>query len=344
MTSLIDVVRVGHSTYSWSSVVFSVDGQPTEGLIGIDYDEQLEVRPVPSNTQDAPPLGFSRGGYRVGRFPIRLLRDSARALKAYLSAKAATSGLSSYGQAIFTAGLSLAGEDAGDFIASTTAFIDCRIVSERIIHDEGVDELVTELMIACIAIVQDETTLFNALSVPLNGFPSADTITLANAQAPGKWTLVSAPKVYGWDVRKGYGTSGATVVPVGDELVTAEFMVELWDPADYLLFKVFRSSFLKKPLIGVPGAPTSLALGIDHPELRELGVDSVVVKEINPLVGDAFGVWSTKVVFLQYRKPLPALSKPLAAIPDAAPPIPTAQTALEQQIAAASAELQALAK
>jgi hypothetical protein len=163
-------------------------------------------------------------------------------------------------------------------------------------------------------------------------FPAVDTITLANVPGPGKWTLLSGPKKFGWDIRKGTGLSGATVVPTGDELVEPVFLVELFDDLQYQAFKLFRAAFLKKPLIGVPGAPTSLALGIDHPELKEMGVTSVVVREINPAVNDGFGLWTSLVKFLQYRKPLPALAKPTAAIPDNGAPVPNAQTASEREL------------
>lgn len=170
-------------------------------------------------------------------------------------------------------------------------------------------------------------------------FPAVDKITIANVEPPGKWTLLSAPKVYGWVIRKGTALSGATVVPDGDELVLAHFLVELNNDPQYPLFKVFRAAFLKKALIGVPGAPTALALGIDHPELKEMGCTSVVVKEMTPLTNDGLGLWSCHVKFLQYRRPVPALARPTAAIPDNGAPVPSAQTASERELQALQAQV-----
>lgn len=343
--SLVDAVRIGRTTWGWSSVIFSIDGSPCEGLVSADWEEQLELRVVASNVQDGPPLGMSGGRYQVGRFPIRVLTDTARALKKYLTAKAVASASSSFMQGVFDASIQLSGLDAPDALPSTTVFSSCRIVGEKRVVEEGTGVVVTEFSIACLAIDSDGSTVFSALAGNLGplGFPSTDTITIASAPAPGKWTLSKADKEYGWQIRKGFGNSGATVVPTGDELVEPEFLVEFWDPKDWVLFQPFRALYLKKALVGVPGAPTAMALGIDHPELKAQGCTSVVVKKISIFKNDGFGVWSGTVHFLQYRPPQLALSKPSAAVPDVGTPRPTAQDALEARIQALLAQNQARA-
>lgn len=169
------------------------------------------------------------------------------------------------------------------------------------------------------------------LAPQTTSFPEVDFINIGNVAPPGKWTLVRADKVYGWEIRKGFALSGATVVPTGDELVEAEFEVELWDANDYPAFKTFRSQYLKKALVGVPGGVTAQALGIGHPELQELGCTNVVVRKLTPLVNDGFGSWRCTVVFLQYRPPILALPKPSSAIPDVLPPTPSANDQLERE-------------
>ena len=340
---LVDVVRVNNTVWSWGSARFLVDGNATEGMVALDFTDELEPRIIESNVQDGLPLGMSGGRYRVGLFPMTMLSDSAKALKRYLAAKGATQGIGSY-SATFDLGIQLVGRDSADYMPSTTAIVSCRIVGERTVHEEGIDEALTEFRIGCLGITRDGVSLYNALAgVGVTAaFPAVDSITLANVQAPGKWSLVGGPKVFGWEVRKGMYLSGSTVVPTGDDLIEAEFMVEIWDPVDFVAFKAFRASFLKKALIGVAGAPIASALGIYHPELNELGCSSVVVKEINPVLNDGTGVWTTKVKFLQYRPPQPALGRPDATIPDAAPPVPTAQSNLEREVEQASATLQGL--
>jgi hypothetical protein len=340
--SLIDVVRVNARTYGWNSAALTVDGMATESWTGIDYEERLETRVVYSNTQDSPPLGMSQGRYQIATFPVRMLRDAAVNFKAYLQTKAAAVPSGSYGQALFTLGLQLDGRDSPELVTTSTVFASCRVLGEKLAHEEGIGPLVTEFTIGCLLIEQDGSSLWNALPPVVGGFPVADTITVAGLPAPGKWTLQKGDKEYGWQIRQATAMTGATVVPIGDPLVEPEFLIEFWDPLDYQAFKLFRTTYLKKPLVAVTGSPTGLALGIDHPELKELGVSSVVVKTITPVLNDGYGVWSCKVKFLQYRKPLPALSKPDAAIPDNGVPRPTALTQTEIALQQGQAQLQAL--
>jgi hypothetical protein len=344
--SPVDVVRINARTYGWNSLAWSVDGLPSEGLTGIDWEESLETRTIYSNRQDGAPLGMSQGRYQIAKFPIRMLKDSARMFKSYLTTRAAASVApsTSYGQAVFAMAVQLLGEDAGDFLPSTTIFSGCRVVGEKSAHEEGTGALVVEFQIACLLIAQDGNILGNALPPVVGGFPVSDAITVAGLPAPGKWTLLSATKEYGWQVRQATAMTGATVVPIGDPLPEPEFMVEFFDPRDFLAFKAFRTAFLKKPLVAVTGAPAGLALGIDHPELKELGISSVVVKSITPVLNDSYGVWSCKVKFLKYGKPKPALNKPDAAIPDNGAPRPTAQNETEVALQQAQAQLQALKK
>jgi hypothetical protein len=341
--SLVDAVRINRSTWGASSVLLTIDGQATESFVAIDYEERLELRIISSNIQDNVPLGMSLGRYQVGTFPLTMLRDGARAFKTYLTSKAPAAMSGSFGQATFDMGLSLSSVDSSNVIPSTTVFISCRVVGEQNSRDPESGALVTEFTIAALAIAQDGMSLFDATGLASAGLPGTDKIAIAGIPAPGKWTLLRAPRKFGWDVRKGAGLSGATVVPTGDELVVARFLVEIWDPADYLLFNAFRSQYLKKQLVSVAGSPQGLAIGIDHPELKQLGATSFVVQEVNPLVNDSFGVWSAEVEFLEYRRPLPALSKPAAAIPDVSAPAPTAQDQADVEIQKLTAQLQALA-
>jgi hypothetical protein len=340
---LVDCVRINQRTYGWTSCAFTVDGMPTEGLVGLDFDEKLETRTVLSNKQDGAPLGMSLGRYQIGTFPVRMLRDSARVFKQYLQTKALTVASTSYGQAVFALGLQLAASDAGDLQPMTTAFGGCRVLGEKTANQRGIDALVTEFQVGCLIIEQDGNTLWNATPTLVGGFPAADTITVAGLPAPGKWTLTKADKEYGWQILQATAMTGATIKPIGDPLVTADFNVEFWDPLDYAAFKLFRKQFLMKALVTVPGSPVGLTLAFDHPELSDLGLSQFAVKKITPVLNDGYGVWSCKVEFLQYRKPAPALSKPNASIPDNGEPRPTAKTALEIQLQQQLAQMQAAA-
>jgi hypothetical protein len=170
-------------------------------------------------------------------------------------------------------------------------------------------------------------------------FPAADSFTVAGYLMPGKWTLTSADKVFGWQINKAYGLSGATVFPAGDELVVPKFHGEIWADADAAEFKFIRKILLIKPtFIGASGAVN--ALGIDHPELKIVGVTAVVVQKIGVLTHAGKGKWVADIEFLQYRSPIPAPPIQAQVIPDATqnPPNPAA-VAQQVELSAAQIEL-----
>lgn len=173
------------------------------------------------------------------------------------------------------------------------------------------------------------------------GFPAQDTISLNGIEMPGQWILQPTSKVYGWQIQQGFALSGATVFPKGDELVVAPFLVKIWDPDDFFIFDIARTQLLKKAVFSVGGV-ASYALGISHKELNALGVTAVVVRKTPAMTNNGRGLWSGTVEFLQYRKPIPALSKPNAAIPGAKAPIAAASNAKEQLIQQQRAQIDAL--
>jgi hypothetical protein len=169
-------------------------------------------------------------------------------------------------------------------------------------------------------------------------FPAVNTITLAGQTMPGLWVLKEAPKEFGWQVQKAFGLSGAFVFPIGDEIVAPKFEISIWRSADYAVFREVRKTLLKKPVFTVGGTLSSKALGIYHPELKDLGVEAVVVKLVTPMVNDGTGLWQGTVQFYQWRKPVLAPPKPSTKIPDVAPPQPTATDAQQVEIARLRAE------
>ncbi len=165
---------------------------------------------------------------------------------------------------------------------------------------------------------------------PFTAFPQVDSFTIASALLPGKWTLLAADKEFGWQIQQGYGLSGAFVYPKGDPLVVAKFKGEFWDSTDYTIFCQIRKLLFKKGsfTLGV----TSAAMGIDHPELKALGVTDVVILKQSPVLTTDGGLWTVHIDFLQYRPPLPAPPKPAFVIPDIAPPVPTAKTLQQAEL------------
>src|SRR4029077_9900215 len=67
----------------------------------------------------------------------------------------------------------------------------------------------------------------------VSAFPAVNTITLAGQTMPGRWILTDATKVFGWQIQKGFGLSGAFAFPIGDELVVPKFTVVIWTSSDF---------------------------------------------------------------------------------------------------------------
>jgi hypothetical protein len=183
-------------------------------------------------------------------------------------------------------------------------------------------------------------SLTSQLFAATEGFPAVDTIVLGQDVMPGQWVALPTKKEFGWIIQKGWGLSGATVRPGGDELIVAPFAVGFWNAADWVAFQPLRKKYLSKALFSVAGNLT-YAIGIVHPELNALGVRSVVPKSVPIFTNNGKGKWIGTVEFLEYRKPRPALEAPAAAIPAAAAPVPSAQDALEAEVAKHAAELAA---
>jgi hypothetical protein len=128
----------------------------------------------------------------------------------------------------------------------------------------------------------------------------------------------------------GYGLSGAVLRPAGDPLVVAKFRGEIWNPQDWSFYLAIRNVIFSKPVFSIgDGTFAAAAMGIDHPELRALGVTSVVNKTISAAVQEDGGLWIVHHEFLQYRPPQKAPARPKFVVPDIAPPTPTPRNALE---------------
>lgn len=174
----------------------------------------------------------------------------------------------------------------------------------------------------------------------LTGFPRQPYIVLGPMQSPGVATVRGLDSPRNWDIRQGYGFSGATVVYKGTGLSKFQVDIDLWLPEHFIAWNLF-STILAPPKPG----PAGFALGIKHPIINgpPHGIIEVVVENVSEPVQSDTGLWTYTISFLQYRKPLPAIARPIAAIPAAAAPQPTAQDQVELEIQAKIAEAKKLA-
>lgn len=165
-------------------------------------------------------------------------------------------------------------------------------------------------------------------------FPSREYVMIGGDASPGKATVRGLNSPRGWDERKGYALSGATLVPTGDELSKFEILFELWDETQMALWNSYASKYFARSVKLVPGTLKPKALGIEHPALTAPPhhiTEVVVLDVIGPETDDTGGV-SWVVKFEEYRKPKPALSPPDASIPAAQKPTPTAEDAADREI------------
>jgi hypothetical protein len=177
-------------------------------------------------------------------------------------------------------------------------------------------------------------------------FPSQSYIEIAGIRSPGKATIHNFSDERGFDERRGYGNSGATLVPTGDKLKTFDILFELWNPFDFPAWTAFANAFFTRSLMQLAGGAAALALTIDHPVLKAppFKVSScVVIGGSSALENDGYGLWSCTIKFKEFRKAQPALPKPLGAIPDVSTPPPVAQDQLDVTIQALSNQIAAAA-
>ncbi len=173
------------------------------------------------------------------------------------------------------------------------------------------------------------------------GFPTQPYVMLGPFRTPG----VAFPKKPGsprnWDIRQGYGFTGAVVVYQGSGLAKFNVEVVLWLPEHFIEWEIFARGALQKPK---PGLGFGSALGIDHPlvNMQPWNISSVVVEDVEGFEQGPTGLWATSIHLVEYKRPLPALARPIAAIPAVDVPFPTAQTKAELEMIKVAAQIKTL--
>ena len=140
---------------------------------------------------------------------------------------------------------------------------------------------------------------WNPLDDPIDYFE------LAGQRSPGLATILGAGSPRGWDIRKGYGYSGAIIWFTGIGLAKFSAKIELYEATDWEDWHAFKS-LVKKPPLGV----RPKALDIWHPLLEDLEIKSVVVEDLLQPVQTQPGVWEIQIKFLQHRALKFSLAKP----------------------------------
>lgn len=158
--------------------------------------------------------------------------------------------------------------------------------------------------------------------------------------SPGVAKVKGAGSPRNWDIRQGYGYSGASLVFTGTGLSKFDVDIFLWESGHWPLWAGFSALLTNPP--PPPGViPSSLA--IDHPALNQKPwlITKVVVEDVTSWERNDTGLYSTTIKFVQYRKPKPALLPPLEGPPGTgvvAVPL-TAQQKINAQLDAENAAL-----
>lgn len=160
-------------------------------------------------------------------------------------------------------------------------------------------------------------------------FPIKDSVFMAGKVTPGAARIRKASDPRTWEVRKGYGISGANTVFTGDDIKPFSIDVTLWTAEHFEEWTSFA-----KVLVKPTQATRWKAIGIFHPILRiaPLNISAVVVLDVSQFDTDDQGLWMCTIELLPFRKPKPALVKPSAAIPGVPKAAPTAQDAADKKI------------
>lgn len=131
-----------------------------------------------------------------------------------------------------------------------------------------------------------------------------DVVTAAGKASPG---LVDFPKPGDsprkWDERQGVGLSGATIVFTGLGVAKFTTRLTLWLPEHFRLWDEW------KPIVAPPAQGTRPRIvDIYHPFLAEVGIGAAGVENRTQLAPvSELGDWFVDIMWLSYRKPLPAL-------------------------------------
>lgn len=144
--------------YSWTSTRFLINGSPFQGLVACDYEEKRERKVVYAARQDGTPIGWTAGKYSVPTFSMKFLRASWDDLSTDLTVL----GAGSYGDAIWNFLLQTI-EPVPGAVPITRVGDPCVVMGVKESHEEGIDELVTEVDIGCLSMLVNGKRLWSAI-------------------------------------------------------------------------------------------------------------------------------------------------------------------------------------
>jgi len=163
-----------------------------------------------------------------------------------------------------------------------------------------------------------------------------DFVLISGERSPGLCTVVGADSPRKWDVRNGFGLSGAWTIYLGIGISTFSIKFRLYGQRDkspdWLAWNKFEAAVLMKP----PNNKRPKTRDIWHRELERLKIKSVGVANVKQPVDLGKGEWEVEVELIEYRLPKLTMSKPEASQAKPTDPV-------DKEIEALTAQLDALA-
>ncbi len=153
---------------------------------------------------------------------------------------------------------------------------------------------------------------------PIANAESWHTVTIANEISPGACELSGFKRTYGWDIKKGKGTLGATLTFNESPPVEGTIKFMLWEDFHFVQWDDFRKHFKYDPT--KKGAS---AVDIYHPSLADIDCKSVVCKSIGAIEHEGKGLYSISVELIEYHPPP---KKSAVSTPDGSKSNTTAKT------------------
>lgn len=135
-------------------------------------------------------------------------------------------------------------------------------------------------------------------------YPDAwDTVEVGGQEWDGDgMVLVSGFKRdFGWDIKKGKGTKGATLTLNEFPPAEGKLLFSLVSDEDFAKWAEFKKQFDYDP-----PKTTKTAVDIYHPALADLSITSVVCKSFSMIEHQGKGLYQVTVELIEYLPPPPA--------------------------------------
>jgi hypothetical protein len=148
-----------------------------------------------------------------------------------------------------------------------------------------------------------------------------DYVLVAGKRSPGLAEVVGAGSPRDWDIRKGYGISGAFSVFTGLSLSKFSVKIRLYTEQDWLDWYAWKPIVDKLPTRRGGSGKHSGNLDIQHPLLESCGIRAAGVEDVSQPEQTGDGEWTVVIKFIEFRHPKIGLARPEGATSTPVDPI-----------------------